>query len=158
ENHNTTEEEKLLMALSHAGVLLPIYGIVAPILIWVTQRNKSRKVTFHAVQATVYQGLPLIVTLLFFGCYMIIFPLGILISIPIAEGGGSDAAVGALITILSTCPFAFLMLIYVFFIIYGLVGALRVFQDKTFDYWLIGPWLRRYLDSSSAVDQTHAPD
>lgn len=148
-------EERLLSALSHAGVLLPVYGIIAPIAVWVTQRAKSRKVTFQAIQATLYQALPLVFTLVFFGCYMAAISLGMWAIIPMSEGG-NDAAAGMAITFLSLCPMVILMLFYTLFIVYGVVGAIKVLRGAEFHYWLIGPWLERYLNPAPVEEAEEA--
>ncbi len=148
-------EECLLSALAHAGVLLPVYGIIAPIVVWVTQRAKSREVTFQAIQATLYQALPLVFTMLFFGCYMAVLGPGMLVVIPMSEGG-NDAAAAMVITFLSFCPLGFLMLFYTLFIVYGVVGAIKVLRGGEFSYWLIGPWLERYLNPAAVEEEEEA--
>ncbi|RLC90887.1 MAG: hypothetical protein DRI37_00180 [Chloroflexi bacterium] len=148
-------EECLLSALAHAGVLLPVYGIVAPIAVWVTQRTKSRKVTFQAIQATLYQALPLILTMLFFGCYMAAMSLGMLAIIPMSEGENYAAAEMAF-TFLSLCPMGILILFYTLFIVYGVVGAIKVLRGAEFHYWLIGPWLERYLNPAPVEEEEAA--
>ncbi len=45
---NPTSEEKVLAALAHGSVLFAWFGPIAPTILWVTQRNKSKYVRFHA--------------------------------------------------------------------------------------------------------------
>ncbi len=150
-------EERLLAALAHAAVIFPVYGIIAPIVVWVTQRTRSRKVTFQAIQATLYQGLPLVFTMLFFVCYMAAMMGGSFVLIPLSEYS-DDAVIGIGFMALSMCPMALLMAFYLIFIVYGLIGGIQVLRGGEFRYWLIGPWLARYLASSQAVGAAQPMD
>ena len=79
-----TQDERILAALAHGSILLPLWGLIGAVIIWVTQREKSRFIRFQALQATVYQ----IVLILswfaggacymcsFFGMFFIMIPLG----------------------------------------------------------------------------------
>ena len=48
-----TNEEKLFALLSHLSIF--IGGIILPIILWATQRDKSKFVAFHSLQAIFYQ-------------------------------------------------------------------------------------------------------
>ena len=50
-----SQDERIMAALSHATALLPFMGVIAPIVIWVTQKDKSQYVAFQALQAMAYQ-------------------------------------------------------------------------------------------------------
>ena len=50
-----TQDERLVSALAHLTILLPLIGIIAPIIIYVTQREKSKFIAFQALQALAYQ-------------------------------------------------------------------------------------------------------
>lgn len=49
---DATSDEKLLAMLSHLSIILG--GIILPIIIWATQKDKSKFVRFHALQAIFY--------------------------------------------------------------------------------------------------------
>lgn len=52
-NQEITSDDKLLAMLSHISVFLG--GIILPIIIWATQKDKSRFIRFHSLQAIFYQ-------------------------------------------------------------------------------------------------------
>ena len=56
-NTEPTSDEKITAALVHASVLLLFLGPIVPVLIWTSQRRKSKYVSFHALQAMGYQAL-----------------------------------------------------------------------------------------------------
>lgn len=50
-----SQEERLLAAVAHGSALLPFFGIIVPLYIWITQKDWSKCVRFHAIQALVHQ-------------------------------------------------------------------------------------------------------
>ena len=48
-----TSDERLLALLSHLSVFMG--GIILPLIIWATQKDKSKFVRFHSLQAIFYQ-------------------------------------------------------------------------------------------------------
>ncbi len=49
QNEETTSDERLMAMLSHLSILFG--GIILPIILWATQKDKSRFVRYHALQA-----------------------------------------------------------------------------------------------------------
>ncbi len=47
-----TSDERLLAMLSHLSIFLG--GIILPIILWATQKDKSKFVRFHSLQAIFY--------------------------------------------------------------------------------------------------------
>jgi len=47
-----TSDERLLAMLSHLSIFLG--GIILPIILWATQKDKSKFVSFHSLQAIFY--------------------------------------------------------------------------------------------------------
>jgi uncharacterized Tic20 family protein len=140
---NPTSEEKVLAALAHASVLFAFFGPVGPTLIWVYQRNKSKYVRFHALQAMGYQALAF--WAFFIGIFLAAFG-GIIITIlitSISNIGTSD---------MSAFPFflqPILMLgifgLWGIFFLAGIVGAVFCMIDCDFSYPFIGRWLKGKL-------------
>lgn len=48
-------DEKTLAAVTHGAVIIPTWGLVAVVVIWATQKDKSWYVHVHAVQAIAWQ-------------------------------------------------------------------------------------------------------
>lgn len=144
------QDEKILAALSHASALLPFWGIIASIVIWATQKDKSKFVAFQALQAVAYQFVGILGFLLTGVCYMcsiFAFPLMTAIALPTAD---SSADFSPLALIPMTFPFAVMalaMLVWVVFVAYGIVGAVLSLQGKDFRYLLVGRRLVAYLDA-----------
>jgi len=155
-NTSGTSDEKIMAALAHGSVFFAFLGPIVPVIIWATQRKKSRFASFHALQAMGYQtllfwlwivGMPLIV--------MLMMCLAIALSIFII-GDSTNAEV---------VPFFLQIFIFIsifgmmgLFFLTGIIGAVYCLLGKDFRYPLIGKRLERYLpyndDPDSQMDET----
>ncbi|MBN1179141.1 MAG: DUF4870 domain-containing protein [Anaerolineae bacterium] len=160
ETHSRSQDDYIMAALTHLAVILPLWGLVAAIVIWATQKDKSRFIAFQALQSMIYQVLPIFGFVAFFFCYtcsfagtFLIIPVGALM----AEGGGEGAetALAVLVSMLSMgLPFAVFgvaALIWLGYIVYAVYAAIRVFQRHDFRYAVIGAWLERYLNRAETA-------
>ncbi len=134
------QNEYILAALSHATALIPMMGVIAPIVIWATQKDKSEYVAFQALQAVIYQFLMIIAYFAGMLCYVLSIPVMIFFG----ELGSKNIPdeVGFI--------FPMIVLVMIFggggaFILYGLFATVMTWQGKDFRYILIGNWLKKYL-------------
>jgi len=128
-----SQDERTMAALAHASVLLGVLtggigGVVAALVIWLVYKEKSAYVAFQPLQATVFQGAALILTVL----------LGVVVAAAWTISGILTAIIiglclmpGALILTLALLAVPILMLGY------GLFAALETYQGRDFRYWLI---------------------
>jgi len=127
----TESDERTWAMLAHLSVLLNLVtgflGVVAPLVIYLVYKDRSRYVAFHSMQAFVFQlvwwvgggalvGFAWVVT----GLLSAIL-IGLL-CIPVA-------------LIITALPLAAL--------VYGVIGGIKCNQGEDFRYWLIGDWLAR---------------
>src|SRR5512139_3022010 len=88
EEGTLSQNEKTLAGLAHGSILLSIFtsgigGIIAALVIWATQKEKSAYIAGQALQALVYQAVVFIVTMLAWCCWGILWML--LILVPLAS-------------------------------------------------------------------------
>jgi uncharacterized Tic20 family protein len=137
-----SQEERLLAALSHGSVFFSYVGIIAPIVIWATQKGKSAYTEFQALQALILQAVVLIFNLLFTACFMGAIFVPILMTLLVdndAVGGVAFSGMFVAIMIMSfLMPFG-----YFAFMIYGIVGAIMTYQGKDFRYAVIANRLEK---------------
>jgi len=147
-----TQNDKIMAALAHVSALLPLMGVIAPIIIWATQKDKSEFVAFQALQAVAYQLLMILTWFVGMGCYMLSF-FTTFLTIPFAGNGAeTDPTVAPFFMVGFLIPFIILGIIFVggaIFILYGLVGAIMTFQGKNFRYLILGQRLASYLQKSN---------
>jgi uncharacterized Tic20 family protein len=127
-------EESTWSLLAHLSVLLNLVtgfaGPIAALVIYLIYKDRSRKVAYHALQAMVFQ------LIWWYGGGLLI--------------GAMWATVGVLSAILIgiiLIPFAIVMTLVlaclpVGAVVYGIIGAIRVYQGQDFKYWLVGDWVR----------------
>jgi uncharacterized Tic20 family protein len=142
------QDERIMAALSHVSVLLPLIGTLSPILIWVTQKEKSRYVAFHSLQALAYQLSMVLAYALGMGCYICSF---------IGNFGGLFFGLTTeyqqyaypIMEFAFIIPFIVMCSIFlggIIYVIYGLIGAIMAFQGKHFQYIIIGKRVRNYMN------------
>jgi uncharacterized Tic20 family protein len=104
---NPTNDEKMFALLSHLSLLLG--GIILPIVIWATQKDKLQFVRFHSLQAIFYQ---VSFVVIFFA-----FTIGMLLIIVIIGGG-----IGVLTAFTENAAhFPFFMIIFIFLFYGGII-------------------------------------
>ena len=142
-----TQDERVMAALSHVSAILPFMGTVAPIIIWVTQKEKSKYVAFQAFQALGFQLSMIVAWFIGMGCYMASF-FATFLSIPFASSSGTTQSGQPLFGLAFFVPFVVLGMFFIggfAFIAYGIVGAVMTFKGKPFRYIFIGNWVERFL-------------
>jgi uncharacterized Tic20 family protein len=114
-----TQDEKLWAMLAHLAGLLG-YAVafgqyIAPLVIYLIYKDKSRFVAFHALQSLFFQ-------------------LGLLVA----------TGLGLIITFL-TCGVGAVLLIAlaVGAVVYIIIAAIKANQGEWFEYWLVGDWARK---------------
>ena len=142
------QDERVMAGISHISALIPMMGLFAPIIIWVTQKDKSEYVAFQSLQALAYQLSMILAYFIGWGCYMFSF-FGIFTAIPFMPPEGSTSPGSPLVMIPMILPFIVMGGIFLcgfLLIVYGIIGAVQTFQGKPFRYLLIGKWVERYLE------------
>ena len=145
------QNDKIMAALAHVSALLPLMGVIAPIIIWATQKDKSEFVAFQALQAIAYQLLMILAWFVGMGCYMLSF-FATFLTIPFAGNGSESTPSSPFFMLGFLIPFIIFGAIFVggaIFILYGVVGAIMTFQGKNFRYIILGNRLSSYLQKGN---------
>lgn len=132
-----SSDEKTMAGLAHLTAALPQFGLIAAIVIWATQKDKSPYVSFQALQAIIYHVAFIIIWVIGMGIYVLAFFATVAFSfVPSREGFPFAFLV---------IPFTFLLLFGTIFIFvgYGIYGAISCFQGKDFRYLIIGNVIAR---------------
>jgi uncharacterized Tic20 family protein len=139
-----TSEERILAAVSHASVIMFGWGLIVPVIVWITQREKSRFASFQALQTLAYQLTQIIVYQIVYFLAMIPFFGFIFITILLTESKHAEPSpylvfIGVLLLFLII--FGSMGL----YVLIGLVGAVACIGGKDFRYPILGNWIARYL-------------
>jgi uncharacterized Tic20 family protein len=109
-----TSEEKFLASLCHFCILAVAPIVIAPLIVWLTQKDKPGKsgyVLHHAKQAVLYQVL-------------------------------LAGAIVVLLSTIVLAPLAFILALAG--MVYGVIGGITVCLGKKFNYVWFGEYVRRW--------------
>ena len=137
-----SQEDRVVAALTHSSVLLYGMGIIAAVVVWATQKDRSPYVAFQALQSAVYQMAGIIVFILSWCCWGVLYFASFIPLMVAAEQGASGPPLYFLISMmLMFAPFALMAL----WILGGLWAAVRTLQGREFHFIFLGDWLERWL-------------
>lgn len=136
-----SQDDKIVSALAHAAAILPMWGLLVSILIWVTQREKSEYIRQQALQALAWQAVQICLFLggmvLYMGSFFIMFGTTMF---------WDDSAMGMPPGFfLPFCVMGFIVISFVITIIVALYAAVRNLQGRPFTYPIIGARVQAYL-------------
>jgi uncharacterized protein len=147
-----SQNDKIMAALAHISAVLPFMGVIAPIIIWATQKDKSEYVAFQALQAVAYQLVMILAWFIGMRCYMLSF-FNMILTMPFSGGTSeTNPSTTPLFAVGFIIPFIIFGLIFLggaIFVIYGIIGAVNAFQGRNFRYFIIGNRLANYLQKKS---------
>jgi uncharacterized Tic20 family protein len=147
-----TQDERVMAALAHVSTLLPMMGMLASMLIWITQKDKSKYVGFQALQALAFELTRMLILFVGMGCYMVSF-FGMIFSTPLLGLSENPDAVWPFMGFFFI-PFVSIAAIFALsflFIGYGIIGAVMTFQGKPFRYVILGRAIEHYMEPKPAA-------
>jgi len=146
ESTNTplTSDEKIMAGLAH------LFGVIAALLVWAFQKDKSRFAKFQALQALTFDFVVMVVLgVLFFCGFGLVFILGFGSMFTMLNNASSPEELGPFFAF----PFMFPFLIFacvtpisLLLTIVRIIAAVSVLNGKDFHYPLLGNWLERFLE------------
>lgn len=141
------QDERIVAALAHATIILPLWGVLGAIVIWATQKDKSRYVAFQSLQAVAYHFVVVVGGFVAGACYMCsAFALPLLMMATASADPSGEVSPAILLPMMG--PFAILggsILGWFLIVVYGLAGAAAALQGRDFRYLWIGRRLEAYL-------------
>ncbi len=143
-----SQDERVMAALAHGTSILFFLGLISPIIIWITQKDKSEYLRFQALQAIALQAAMILGWFLGMACYMCSIFSFVGLTIPTSGYEQTNPAVPGIFGLGFLLPMLVMFAIFGFqgiFSIYGLAGAVQTLRGRSFEYLVIGPRVRRYL-------------
>jgi uncharacterized Tic20 family protein len=147
-----TRDDVTMAALAHASILVTfligvgsgglgaILGVLIPLAIWYSYRDKSTFTANQALHATVYQV----------ACVLSVLAFAVVGSILVVVGWTVSAALTAILIGLCLMPFALLVTLLlvagvlalpIVQLVYGLYAAYEVYQGRDFRYKWVSDWV-----------------
>ena len=147
-----TRDDLTMAALAHASILVTfiigvgsgglgaILGVLIPLAIWYSYRDKSVYTANQALHATVYQV----------ACVLAVLALAVVGAILVVVGWTVSGALAAVIIGLCLMPFALLvtllfvaavLVLPIVQLVYGLYAAYETYQGRDFRYRWVADWV-----------------
>jgi len=131
-----------MAGLAHASVTIFGMGIIASVVLWASEKEKSHYVAYQALQATVYHIVGFCIFMVSMGCWLLLyFASFIPLMVTATQGSDEVPLVFILAMLLMVVPLIFMGL----WIAGGLWGAARAFQGREFRYPVIGDRVERWM-------------
>lgn len=144
---NPTSDESLMAAIAH------FFGFLIALIVWVTQKDKSRFVRFQSIQALAFDLAVSVIMLIVVGIIMIVV-FGVLalgvgdLVILGSQGNPTAEPVRIVVALLTAVPFlipcTIIPVVGVIFVA-RLVATIQTFQGKNFHYPWLGRWIEKML-------------
>ena len=138
------QNERTMAALAHASIIVFGMGIIASVVLWATEKERSRYVAFQALQATVYHIVGFGIFMAGMLCWLILYFISFIPLMVAATEGSNDPP---LVFILSMALMVVPLIFMGFWILGGLWGAVRAFQGRDFRYLVIGDQVERWMEA-----------
>lgn len=144
-NRQPNQDERIMTAIAHGSIIAGGFGIVAAAIIWLTQRERSGYVRFQALQATAYQFVGMLATILAWTCWGCLYALSLIPLVRDPQAFEDAPPPIFWISLISVIlPIALMALWW----LYGLYAGLRTLQGHEFRYVWLGSVVRRYVADS----------
>jgi uncharacterized Tic20 family protein len=127
--------ERILAALAHGSIILPVVGIAVPYIIWSTRKEKSQFVAFQSRQAWIYQAA------LNAACYLALIFYSCIFAAPLMFRIWDDPT----LVLLSLLLLALLLAIVLMMLLHGIFGSIMVFAGRSFRYAVLGRRVERSM-------------
>lgn len=133
-----SHDERILAAVSHAAALFPGFGFLVPLAIWITHREWSNFVKFHALQALFYQltAPPLLLAMFIFGNWGIFDTLRLGYDVGAMPGG---------LVFLRCLLVLLLFAAWGGYVYLGIRAASKALDGREYYYPMLGRRVTRYL-------------
>ncbi len=146
-------EDRWVSAMGHVSVILPLWGLLAPLTAWILQGSRSLFLKFQSAQTVVYQGL---VNLLYMGSGVIyMFGFVVFIALTGFESGpgqpSSTGMIGLVALMLSMLLAMLIVLIMPLLHILGQWAGYRVLKGDDYHYPAVGRWVDGLLRRKMTV-------
>lgn len=139
---NLTSEDKAMSLLAHLSIFLPNMGILAPVIIWLIQKEKSKFLRFNCLQAIFFQLLFIALTMF----SVIAGTVVMFISLP-GITANPDAEPGTLFFISMALMFLFIPF-WIIFTVYAIIAGVKSFHGQKIRYAIIGRIIEKRVYSS----------
>ncbi len=143
-----SSDDRIMAALAH------FFGVFGGLIIWATQKDRSRFVRFQALQSLAFGGLVTIVTMLAMMCLVGLMALGTFWAVfASSQAGGVTGNLPTLETIALMSPMSFFCILPVSFAaaLVQIIASISVVTGHNWRYPLIAPRVEAFMEEPRAA-------
>jgi uncharacterized Tic20 family protein len=152
-------EDNWVGGICHSTAILQIWGIVTPLIVWFSQKERSARLKLQALQAVFYQLIANVAYILFSvigGVLYFIFIFGMVAVGTVGNGPANNAELPpgfGILTILFIVVMALFFLVYTIVVplyyILAAVASIRTIRGHNFKYPILGNIIARRIGTPS---------
>jgi uncharacterized Tic20 family protein len=153
------KEDRFVGAVGHSTAILLLWGALVPLIVWITQKERSPLLRFQALQGAVYQGFGALAYFIGGGLYLV-SGFGLMISLALGNQSNASAPPSpiALLLLLPVLCFLFIFLLLgPLYQLFAFIASLRVLRGVDYSYPLLGKMLRRRMQPAPALPTQGVP-
>jgi len=132
------QQERSIAGLVHLSIVLPLWGPIIALIIWLNNRNKYKFIAFHSLQSLFYQ-LAIYGVLIVGGIFHLILKFLLWIKFPLAD-------------MFVSINMYLLLLIYFIALLYAIYACFTIISGSEFNYFVIG---KRLQESDTEVEEDY---
>jgi uncharacterized Tic20 family protein len=150
---NEEHEDRWVSAMGHFCIIIPIWGLLSPIMAWTLQGKRSLFVKVQAMQTVVYQVFVSLLSFLPGFVYLFGFMIFFLFAgLGFAENEGTSLAGAGAIAIILFGLLALLIALFIpLFHILGQWAGYRVLKGDDYRYPLLGRWVEIWVHKRASL-------
>ncbi len=141
------KEDFVVAAVSHSTCVLVLWGIFTPLVLWITEKDRSSFLRFQALQAAIYQALGAGSYIILMAGYFVFFfvMIGAALASPSFGRSQFGDAMGMLFAIPSFCLAGAFLILGPLYQLFGFIASLRVLRGHNYRYPILGGILARRI-------------
>ncbi len=142
-----SREDDLVAGICHSSAMVLLWGLILPWAVWSTQKERSARLRFQALQAFIFQLLGLIATIFAFFLLFAMMVAVIALSATMNSAAGISSDTGLYLII---AVFVMLLCMSVFFLalptyhLFALIAWVRVTRGRHYRYPLLGKFIEKH--------------
>ena len=145
---NEKHEEDWVAGICHSSAIVMIWGMILPLAVWLTQKERSARLRFQALQAFLFQLVALLIYIFAF-----IFLFGMIVLILVVAGSMNSPTGISSDTVLILFIAVFLLMLFLCVLLlalptyhlFALIAWLRVTKGREYRYPLLGKVIEKWL-------------
>jgi uncharacterized Tic20 family protein len=151
-------EDNWVSGICHSTAILQLWGIITPLIVWFSQKERSIRLRFQALQAAIYQASALVIYMVGMAAYMAFF---LIMFVGMAIFGLADPSISSnneLPPIVGVIFLIFLGLIMIFwslmmiatpiYFILAAIASILAIRGKNFKYPILGGMIAKRMNTS----------